>query len=491
MVTFQQLRAADPDVWHQQAAAWRALATSVDQQGSAVISTFQPLLEEWVGDDANTATARASRLRGELFAAADRIGPVADALQRHAETIAAAQARLSRSLIGAAQLGLAVRPDGSVAPSPQGLFQPGAPARARALNAEIASIIGIATDSDTSTAAALRGLAPVIGPSADPTPTVAAASVPVRNTAPTSVAAWWNGLSDGQRESLVFTHPELIGNLDGVPATFRDRANRASLAVARASMTHRIAALGPAPTPAQTAATAALRAQLAGLDAIAHRLPNMPGRAPAYLLGLDTVGNGRAVIALGNPDQASHVLTYVPGIDSGLATVDEALTRGDTLMGAMGRTPQAYHTSVIAWVGYDAPPNTDAAHDSLYADQATSDLTSFQQGLHATHIGPPATQTVLGDDYGSTVIGDAAMSTGLRPDAIVFTNSPGVIAQNAGQLGIDPSRVWAERDMPDPMGWAMYQGVDPTSAAFGARPLSPIALDDTIAQITTTITPNH
>jgi hypothetical protein len=154
-------------------------------------------------------------------------------------------------------------------------------------------------------------------------------------------------------------------------------------------------------------------------------------------------------------------------------------------MGAVGRTPEAYCTSVIAWVGYDAPPNAAVANDSIYADQATPDLTSFQQGLRVTHVGPPATQTVLGDGYGSTVVGDAALSTGLRADAIVFTNSPGVIAQNAGQLGIDPSRVWAERDIPDPMGLSMSQGIDPTSTAFGARPLSPMALDDNIAKIAT------
>jgi hypothetical protein len=487
MVTFQQLRAADPAVWHEQAAAWRTLGTALDQQGKDLMNGYRPLLADWVGADADAAVAHVTSLRGELFAASDRIGPIADALDRHAEQVAAAQSRLNMAMFGSPQSGLAVRPDGSVVPSSAGLFQPGAPARARALTAEIASIIATASDSDARTAEALRALAPVPDPTAPPMPTVPAASVPGAGTPASAVAHWWSGLSNGARESLVFSQPALIGNLDGVPAAFRDRANRAGLAVARATLTQRAATIGAtAPASAQPAALAGVRAQLAGLDAISRRLGGGRGSTPAYLLGLDTRGAGHAIVALGDPDQAEHVLTYVPGAGSGLADMGRAMQRGDTLMGAAGRANGATRTSVIAWAGYDAPPNADAARDQSYAVDGEANLKSFQDGLRATHVGPAAPQVMLGEGYGSTVIGGAAVDIGLRPDAMVFTNSPGVVALNAGQLGIDPSRVWAERDDPDPLGWTATQGPDPTSPAFGARLLPPAAVDDAIGRIIVT-----
>jgi Alpha/beta hydrolase len=487
MVTFQQLRAADPAGWHEQAAAWRTLGTALDQRGKDLMNGYRPLLADWVGADADAAVARVTALRGELFAASDRIAPIADALDRHAEQVAAAQSRLNTAVFGSLQSGLVVHPDGSVTPSPAGLFQPGAPGRARALTAEIASIIATVSDSDARTAEALRAMAPVPDPTAPAVPTVPAASVPGAGTPASVVAHWWSGLGNGARESLVFSQPALIGNLDGVPAAFRDRANRAGLAVARAALTRHAATISAStPASAQPAALAGVRAQLAGLDAITRRLGGGRGAAPAYLLGLDTRGAGHAIVALGDPDRAEHVLTYVPGTGAGLADMGRAMRRGDTLLGAAGRANGATRTSVITWAGYDAPPDADAARDQSYAVGGEASLKSFQDGLRATHVGPAAPQVMLGEGYGSTVIGGAAVDIGLRADAMVFTNSPGVVALHAGQLGIDPSRVWAERDHPDPLGWTATQGPDPASPAFGARPLPPSSLDDAIARITVT-----
>src|SRR5436305_1685504 len=56
------------------------------------------------------------------------------------------------------------------------------------------------------------------------------ASGPPPDRDPVHVAAWWHGLSPAQRRTLLDRHPELVGDLDGVPATDRDVANRVRLA---------------------------------------------------------------------------------------------------------------------------------------------------------------------------------------------------------------------------------------------------------------------
>lgn len=41
--------------------------------------------------------------------------------------------------------------------------------------------------------------------------------------------AWWDGLSAAERARYLEVSPERIGNLDGIPASIRDRANRQNL----------------------------------------------------------------------------------------------------------------------------------------------------------------------------------------------------------------------------------------------------------------------
>ena len=49
-----------------------------------------------------------------------------------------------------------------------------------------------------------------------------------------------------------------------------------------------------------------------GLNALADRLADGDGPR-GYLLRLDLAGEGRAVVALGDPDRADNVLTHVRG----------------------------------------------------------------------------------------------------------------------------------------------------------------------------------
>ena len=99
---------------------------------------------------------------------------------------------------------------------------------------------------------------------------------------------WWDGLSDEEREEYKIAFPEIIGNLDGIPALVRDEANRENLPLLIASLE------GRHDEPSQT--------KLGGLQGIQEKLAK-PSVPPMYLLGIGLEGNGRAIVSYGNPDR--------------------------------------------------------------------------------------------------------------------------------------------------------------------------------------------
>jgi hypothetical protein len=269
--------------------------------------------------------------------------------------------------------------------------------------------VAMAGSSDAATAARLRTLCP-------PAP-----AGPEPGAPPDTVAHWWQGLTPAQRRWLLEERPELIGNRDGLPADARDLANRARLArlLADPAVRHRPALL-------------AIQARLGAT-----------GAARPYLLGLSADGAGRAILAFGDPDTAAHVVTYVPGLGGTLDHGLDELGRADRLATAAHRTAPDRSTSVIAWLGYDAPGSLPAAARIEPATLAAPALHRFQAGLRATHLGAPSHNTVVGLSYGSTVVGVTGHGPGLLADDVVLVGSPGVGVAHAGDLGLGASHVWA------------------------------------------------
>ncbi|WP_051366219.1 alpha/beta hydrolase [Hamadaea tsunoensis] len=266
------------------------------------------------------------------------------------------------------------------------------------------------------------------GPPVDAGP---AADEPPTQGGPAAVHTWWAGLSARERQRLLDEQPGRIGNLDGIPAVDRDTANRAILA--------RDLRDGAPNQP--------------GLATLADRLDRQTPRA--YLLGLDTAGDGKAVIALGDPDSAANVLTFVPGMNAGLnrhLAVD--LDRTASLAAAAHRADTGASTAAILWVGYDAPDTIFQAASSGYADRARADLHAFQDGLAAAHHGPIGEQSLVGHSYGTLVIGETARDVGVRADDLVFLGSPGVGVEHAADLHVAPGTVWAASADNDILGLA-------------------------------------
>ena len=229
-----------------------------------------------------------------------------------------------------------------------------------------------------------------------------------------------------------------------------------------------------------------LRDALRGLDAISGQA-NKPDM---YLLSLDADANGRGqvVLAHGNPDIAQHVLTTVPGTYSDLGDAMDYVHNGDTVMHRAQQLAPNQSFSSVTWVNYEAPKSLLLAGNGGYANDASANLSNFQQGLRASHAPdlPPSNNTVIGHSYGSTVVGYAARDHGLPVNNIGFIGSPGVGVDKASDLHLPRGHVWsgtADLDViqyatpsPNPVDYFplnqpdhLWYGVNPSDPRFGAR----------------------
>ncbi|MER7516384.1 alpha/beta hydrolase [Streptomyces sp. NPDC126499] len=303
---------------------------------------------------------------------------------------------------------------------------------------------------------------------------------------PAERKAWWESLSEEQRREYLDIAPDLIGNLDGIPAAVRDEANRRYLPLLIDELERR--------------GGDGAESKLEALRMIQDRLDE-PSAPPMFLLGIGAEGNGRAIVAYGNPDTSRNVSAYVPGLGTKLdaAFVDETMMRAqDTAMGARSVDPSS---AAIVWLGYDAPQHGDVMLTGD-AERGAPAYNRFMAGLSATNDHADPHLTAIGHSYGSLTVGTAARQSGGIPgvDDVILLGSPGVGVDRAQDLGVGkehvfvgaadndpvthlPSRtesavgmqvggstgVLLARDLLDRGNDDVYFGKDPASEAFGAR----------------------
>jgi uncharacterized protein YukE len=353
------------------------------------------------------------------------------------------------------------------------------------------------------------------------------AVVPRPAGGPAGVAAWWAELTPLQRLWLQAHDPALLGGLAGIPPGVRDQANRRHLAQEQARLQgERAAAAAELArlradsnwldrlTPGWNQQEDALLARLATLDrqltplaglqtalaGVAAEPRNRLEPGGVYLLSFDPHGDGRAVIALGDPTRAAAIGVVVPGMDNTLANVANPLRNAINLRRTsddLAGRAVTDRTSVVAWLGYDSPNITQVPFDDKARAGAPA-LVGFVDELRASHTGAqPPRVTVLSHSYGTLVTGLAARQ-GLAADAITLVGSPGVGAAHATELGLPAGAVWAGRTPDDPIrrvfltdpaaraaaeGFNLYSpvdvevsgahrfGPDPSLPAFGAQPI--------------------
>ncbi|MEU8955835.1 alpha/beta hydrolase [Streptomyces sp. NPDC048518] len=304
-------------------------------------------------------------------------------------------------------------------------------------------------------------------------------------------AEWWQDLSPEEREAYISLHPGTVGALDGLPADARDEANRAVLAEHKAAYELELDSIPPEPLDKYTMVNTMngpvrvhsdewmawsnkygdrkerLKSAVEGMDAIQGRFDRtgVNGLPEAYLLGFDPVGkgDGKVILANGNPDTADHTGVYVPGTGTTLGGIGKDLHRGDIMWATSDKLAPGQNVSTITWFDYDAPRSAypgdkgdvipEAMHDS-YAERGGPTLREFLDGNRVAHQGESGPNnlghtTVIGHSYGSTVIGDAAKSGSLQDgplaaDDVVAVGSPGMQADRSADLGIRQGHMWAE-----------------------------------------------
>ncbi|MEV5551596.1 alpha/beta hydrolase [Streptomyces sp. NPDC052309] len=489
------LQALNPSEYADAADGYRAVSDMADAATERVDKQITKAMEKAnEGGAADAAQKKLKTLSENFHYTQVECGLVSGALNGFSAEIAAPRRRLLEALDDAKALSYTVNADGSVVypaggenaltgdeipggtisgntgryspglgPDTSGLHSPN-PHRAKAQDIadRIAHAVQEATEIDDRYSKALDELkaAPGLAVStktwadvaADADTVSSAASQYIRDhipldRSPADRNKWWDSLSDEERDEYRRAFPEIIGNLDGIPAVVRDEANRENLGLL-------IAKLEGQPDEKS-------RSMLEGLKSIDYqtRHPD-PKSPPMYLLGIGDEGGGRAIVSYGNPDTSKNVSAYVPGLgtslDSDFAKNDLKRAR-DTAKEAQFYDPS---TASIVWLGYDAPQLPASAFvdntDVMSMDDAKAGATSYREfmaGVSATNENHDPHITAIGHSYGSLTVGQAAQQQDGIPgaDDIVLVGSPGTGAAHATDLNVGKGHVFVGAAENDPV----------------------------------------
>jgi Alpha/beta hydrolase len=434
--TYARLRITDPGRWQAAASAWRGWAGLGGRWGATLAPLAARLANAWSGAAAAAALARLALWRRVLDLFRMLCWEVDQALSEFAAALARARLLLARARSAAARAGLTVDDRGRVIAMQAPAGGVAEPATARQATADLTAALTVAETADAAAAGRLTEVAAMAATGPPPRP----GTLPSCTATPAEVRRWWDGLLPAQRRWLVVTDAAWLGALDGVPVEFRDAANRLLLDRRRDD-------LDAAAMAAHGRERHRLDELRRGLRALSDRLADDDGPR-AYLLRLDSAGDGRVVVALGDPDRAANVLTHVPGMTADLGSAGGELSRAERVAVRAAELGPAASTSTVMWLDYDAPDFVDEAASTGRARAGAAALRHFQDGLRATHDGG-AHLTVLGHSYGSLVVGRASAEPGLAADDVVFVGSPGVGVDRAADLHTPAGHVWSTTSRSD------------------------------------------
>lgn len=309
-------------------------------------------------------------------------------------------------------------------------------------------------------------------PLSPPKPEQPAIPIPPPDTGAEDVKKWWDSLSQQQKEQLITQHPPELGNLNGIDADVRDTVNQAVMnddlnRVLDAAKGHGVSPEEVVRNPAiyGLSATDITRYQNAvrTRDGLKYdRGPDPGNPRPVMLWAYDPLafnGQGKVVIAIGNPDWARNTAVIVPGTGSSVAQGwlvghDDAINLYDQSLAA---DPDHRYTSVMAWMGYDAPDGfTDIRVSQPWLAREGGDLLAGDvNALAVTHNGlTPEHITVIGHSYGATTVADAFAHGGMRANDAVLLGCPGAdLARSAADFHLGGGHVYVGSASSDPISW--------------------------------------
>ncbi|WP_051325498.1 alpha/beta hydrolase [Glycomyces tenuis] len=488
-IGFSALQEADFDVLAAVGERWTAFAAHLSEQVEALEGVLDRQLSEdhWAGDAPDAARERIKAAVAELEQRIDPAGKAAAAIADAVEAFRECQADLGELAAEAEAAGVVLGAEGDGDSSPEFAERLAAILdRATEVDEELGARIGLVADT------AAPGRTPL---SAAEDPAAELTEMLASGASPKEVNGWWDSLSGTAQDALVAGSPELVGSADGVPSDARDEANRRRLGTELQNLDAEISHINEEIASAERSGRGEDAEELRGrLDALTETRRDLaaledrvdgPDRVTGqdhYLLGYDASRDGKAIIAIGNPDTADNTAVFVPGTGAELGRSGDYDRAAAMAHDAHEAAPRE-DTAMVMWLGYDAPDHPVAdAHSLSYAKDASGGLSSFMGGLEAANRDPAhATTTVVGYSYGSTVVGQSAKEHGLATDQIIAVASPGMNVDRAADLGIDPDDVWATTapgdvihvpaviDIPLPGGDSLGMGPSPVDDDFGAR----------------------
>ncbi|MFB6436796.1 alpha/beta hydrolase [Streptomyces sp. NPDC056411] len=447
--------------------AWHRLSTHMDELNDRHRSHVTgPLHAKWSGDDAEAALYYLEDLESRFGIVRTEAMAISEAVKHAASEMLAAQTHLRSTVRELEGKGLQVDAGGTVR-LPLGPVFPGGSENDKSdsfgtmlgYQQEVNKCLERAREASDAAAKALGRLSGDIL-SGDISDRAGEAREDVKQVSkdlhtdigkphppsdPKAAAEWWKLLPEGMRESYAALHPEIVGRTDGLPTTVRDDANRLSLEQELSAMENY--------KYHDKYSTDEYNQRLNNLLTLQREMDKHDadeGRKKLYLLNYGSAGDGKAVIAMGNPDTADNVGIQVPGTATNMDSTGGQLARIEKLQRSAEAADGTAKTSMVYWLGYDAPEipvqeanNLDVV-GSGRAEDAGPALRNFTHGLRASHEGGErANLTVLGHSYGTTVVGIAAsQGGGLDADNISAVGSPGLGVDHAKDLNVDPDHFY-------------------------------------------------
>jgi Alpha/beta hydrolase len=443
--TISLVGGSQPDGLIAAAARLGASIASLEAQISAQREALTQLASGWQGDAALAALVRAEKNLQRQLQLQMRLQAMQVALNTGGGQLSALRTHILGTAGQATALGGVVSDDGAVHATGSGRFM--TRVMAAAYTALLKKLLATFDAVDQAIASALTDAGAAQAPPRPSMPTL-----PDEGTDPEQVHRWWDSLRPEERERLTDEKPERIGNLNGIPVAIRDSANRKVMNADLARVRH---AASGASVPTETVLAAPEKYGLTqaditryrnaenvqkGIDVNARKRPDGGPMNPIFLHTYQPDafgGQGRAAIAIGNPDEADNTTVLVPG--TGNSVRDGYFERPDGL-NVYNETQSAApdkKNSVVLWMGYDAPdsPTDTRIAATGLAREGGSLLARDVNAFDVTHGGKDSHVTVIGHSYGSTTVADAAAGYGMRTDDVVLVGSPGTdLAKSAADF---------------------------------------------------------
>lgn len=449
VLTIPQVEAARPDGLTQSGAAMGQSAAGLNERISRQQSTLDSLKSGWQGSASDAAIAKAAPTLRRMRQMRQSMATLKSTLQEGGAALTGIRTNVLQTAHQLRKQGWQVGPDGSVSVRPgtpidrYASISPVNEIRVRQLAAAgsvtmktlLASFdatdrqIGqnlrsavAALDGKPATFWAAFGDVPQKPPDTGPKITP--------GNSPEEVKKWWDSLSGADQDRLLREQPDKLGKLNGIPVEVRSTANIEMINRDIARVENATEAI---PYDVMQRYYNAIKVR----DGLAAQRAKTGAEAYLYVYEPNAFDHqGRAAIAIGNPDEAHNTAVLVPGtgnsVESGWLSQDDAAR----VYAQTSKADPTQSAAVVAWIGYDAPDSmADVRVGQPDLARQGGDLLAGDVNVLAVTNQGDSHVTVIGHSYGSTTVADAAAGSGMRVDEVVLIGSPGTdLAQSAADF---------------------------------------------------------